>query len=83
MIQIGKKQKLEIIKKVDFGVYLAPIHACNDQELVLLQIKQVPQDASINDEIEVFVYSDSKDRVIATKNEAKVQLEVVTLLRYT
>ena len=80
MIQIGKKQKLEIIKKVDFGVYLAPIHACNDQERVLLPIKQVPQDASINDEIEVFVYRDSKDRLIATTNDAKVHLEEVALL---
>ena len=63
-IEIGKVQSLTIVKKVDFGVYLAP--EGNREEKVLLPAKQVPAGAEIGQEIEVFVYRDSKDRLIST-----------------
>lgn len=63
-IEVGKRQKLKVIKKVDFGVYLAP--GVEDGEKVLLPAKQVPAVCSVGDELEVFVYRDSKDRLIST-----------------
>ena len=64
MLKLGEFQKLVVIKKVDFGVYLAGNK--NSEEKVLLPAKQVPQDIKIGDELEVFLYRDSKDRMIAT-----------------
>ena len=52
MIRLGEKQKLSVIKKVDFGVYLAEEGA---EEKVLLPIKQVPEGTEIGSEIEVFI----------------------------
>src|SRR5699024_277008 len=50
-IEVGKRQKLKVIKKVDFGVYLAP--GAEDGEKVLLPAKQVPAVCSVGDELEV------------------------------
>ncbi|MBO5616999.1 CvfB family protein [Pseudobutyrivibrio sp.] len=60
-MRLGEIQKLKIQKKVEFGVYLT-----DGEERVLLPKKQVPENAAIADEISVFVYKDSKDRLIAT-----------------
>lgn len=60
-MKLGEIQKLKIQKKVEFGVYLT-----DGEERVLLPKKQVPENAAIADEISVFVYKDSKDRLIAT-----------------
>ena len=79
MIELGKKQYLTVVKKVDFGVYLST--DLNSEEKVLLPIKQVPEELDISDTIEVFVYRDSKDRLIATVNEPKLQLGQVALLK--
>ena len=66
-MKLGEKQKLIITKEVDFGVYLA--ERPQDRQTVLLPAKQVPKDAAIGDEVEVFLYKDSKDRLIATTRE--------------
>lgn len=68
MIRLGEKQPLVVVKKVEFGVYLA-ISKEHQEERVLLPIKQVPTGCEIGDEIEVFIYRDSNDRMIATTNE--------------
>ncbi|MBQ3773309.1 MAG: RNA-binding protein, partial [Pseudobutyrivibrio sp.] len=60
-MKLGEIQKLKIQKKVEFGVYLT-----DGEERVLLPKKQVPENAAISDELSVFVYKDSKDRLIAT-----------------
>ena len=44
MIELGKKQKLSIVKKVEFGAYLG-----TEEEKVLLPIKQLPEEAQIGD----------------------------------
>ena len=63
MIELGVKQKLYIDHKTDFGVYLSDTPERNGKsDCVLLPKKQVPQNAKIGDEVEVFVYRDSKDR---------------------
>lgn len=79
MIRLGEIQVLQIAKKVDFGVYL--FDGENQEERVLLPVKQVPEGAECGDEIEVFVYRDSKDRLIATTNRPKITLHGVERLR--
>ncbi|MDY3818111.1 MAG: S1-like domain-containing RNA-binding protein [Lachnospiraceae bacterium] len=78
-MQLGKYQKLEIIKKVEFGVYLA--ESRDEAERVLLPKAQVPVNAVIGDRIEVFLYRDSKDRMIATTARPKLTLGGLAALR--
>ena len=74
-MQLGKKQVLTVVKEVDFGVYLG-----SEAERVLLPKKQVPEEIEIGDPVEVFLYKDSDDRLIATTNTPKLQLDEVALL---
>ena len=59
MLKLGQYQKLTIVKKVEFGVYLAEEQ--DMEKRVLLPAKQVPENAKTGDELEVFLYKDSKD----------------------
>ena len=86
MIKLGEKQLLTIVKKVEFGVYVADAEAGHKEyedieERILLPIKQVKENAGIGDTVEVFVYRDSKDRLIATTNMPKITLHKVALLK--
>lgn len=78
-MELGKKQALIIQKQVEFGVYLGEEGA--EEEQVLLPRKQVPEGAEIGDSIEVFLYKDSKDRLIATTNEPKLELGQIAELK--
>lgn len=84
MIELGKIQTLYMVKRASFGVYL------NDEpgkreDSILLPKKQVPREMQMGDAIDVFVYKDSEDRLIATTNSPKLtlgelaELEVVSL----
>ena len=77
-IELGKMQELMVVKKVDFGVYLAPED--NQEEKVLLPGKQVPEGCETGDFVKVFIYRDSKDRLIATRKEPKLSLGEVAVL---
>lgn len=79
MIKLGEMQELEVIKKVDFGVYLKSPDNIRDE--VLLPSKQVPENTNIGDKIKVFVYRDSNDRVIATTNTPKIVMGEITYLK--
>ena len=68
-MKLGEIQVLKIENKVEFVVYLT-----DGNEKVLLPKKQVPENAKIGDEISVFVYKDSKDRMIATTQTPKLTL---------
>lgn len=72
MFDLGKKQSLIIVKEVDFGVYLGEQLNASADDRVLLPKKQVPQGSKIGDCIEVFLYKDSKDRIIATTNTPRL-----------
>lgn len=72
---------LTIVKKVNFGVYLAKEQEADPEEKVLLPRKEVPENAQPGDEIEVFLYRDSKDRMIATVRQPKLSLGEVAVLR--
>ena len=74
-MKLGELQNLKIEKKVEFGVYLT-----DGTEKVLLPKKQVPDNAGIGDELSVFVYKDSKDRLIATTATPKLTLGQVGVL---
>ena len=76
----GKKQTLVMIKRVEFGIYLA--ETMKDAEnKVLLPKKQVPADIEVGDPIDVFLYKDSNDRPIATVKEPKLTLGQTARLR--
>ena len=77
MLKIGEKQILRIDKQVPFGVYLT---SDIPNERVLLPRSQVPENAAIGDELEVFLYKDSEDRLIATRKEPKLTLHQVGYL---
>ncbi|MBO5057800.1 MAG: S1 RNA-binding domain-containing protein [Lachnospiraceae bacterium] len=79
MIEIGRKQILSIVKKVEFGVYLADVQD-NPDEKVLLPGKQVAEGAQVGDKLTVFIYRDSKDRMIATTKEPVMEVGQTALL---
>lgn len=62
MVKIGDYNKLEVVKSLDFGMYL------DGKELgeILLPLKYIPEGSEVGDELEVFLYLDSEDRLIAT-----------------
>ena len=61
-MEIGKYNKLKVVKAVDFGLYL---DGDNGLE-ILLPTRYVPENTEIGDEIEVFIYKDNEERLIAT-----------------
>lgn len=79
MIRLGEKQELVIVKKVEFGVYLAASPE-EKENRILLPAKQVPEDVQVGDTLEVFVYRDSADRMIATTKEPKLVMGQVAEL---
>ena len=80
MLELGKKQRLKVVKKVDFGVYLAEEDGDKKEDRVLLPAKQVPEGAGPGTELEVFLYKDSSDRLIATTREPRLTLGETALL---
>lgn len=81
MLKLGEKQTLEIMKKVEFGVYLKDPMDASGEERVLLPVKQVPTNAAVGDRLEVFLYKDSKDRLIATTNTPLLVMNEVKVLK--
>lgn len=82
MIELGKRQVLTIVKRVEFGVYLADGKGTDSsEEKVLLPGKEVPDSAQIGDELDVFIYRDSKDRLIATTRQTSLTVGHTALLK--
>mgnify|MGYP000151775709 CR=1 FL=1 len=80
-MELGKIQTLEIARKKDFGVYLVDVGDYDTKGGVLLPIRQVPRDAQIGDKLEVFLYKDSEDRLIATTKQPKLCVGELAALR--
>ena len=76
MIKLGETQELKIEKVVAFGVYLG-----DEEQHVLLPRKEVPEGAKSGDVLEVFVYRDSDDRLIATTRTPLVRLGQMAVLK--
>lgn len=78
MIKLGKSQILTVAKIKDFGAYLQDK---DENEQVLLPIKQVPQGTKPGDKIKVFVYRDSEDRLICTTNKPALEVGELAVLK--
>lgn len=86
MLELGTTQTLKVIKKVDFGVYLAdpdysPEGKIPAEEKVLLPKSQIEESIDVGDTLRVFLYKDSKDRLIATVRTPYLKLHEVGKLR--
>lgn len=79
MIELGKIQKLVVVKIASVGAYLGSKNA-KGEEPILLPKKQA-EGLKIGDEVEVFVYRDSSDRMICTTNVPKIVMGECKLLR--
>ena len=77
MVSIGKTNTLRIIKEVDFGIYLDGGKEFGE---ILLPIRYVPKNIQVDDDIEVFIYFDSEDRVIATTETPYAQVGAFAFL---
>lgn len=75
-IELGKIQKLEIVKMTDNGARLG-----NEKEDVLLPKKEVPVGAEVGDELEVFICRDSEERLIATISKPIAQVGEIALMK--
>jgi len=62
MIEMGKMNRLKVVKEVDFGLYLDG----GAMGEILLPIRYAPRDSVVGDELDLFIYRDSEDRIIAT-----------------
>lgn len=78
-MKLGEIQKLTVVKRVEFGIYLAEQQ--EDENRVLLPKKQVPETVQPGDELEVFLYKDSKDRLIATTTTPMLTLGGFNVLK--
>lgn len=78
MVELGKWQKLKVIRSKDFGVYVSDD---DSGEAVLLPRKQVPEGVKAGDDIDVFIYKDSEDRKIATVNMPLITMDEIVPLR--
>jgi len=77
MVNIGKFNNLRIVKKVDFGLYLDG----GEFGELLLPTRYVPANVEIDSFIDVFIYSDSEDRLIATTEKPLAQVDEFALLK--
>lgn len=76
MFKLGERQTLKCVSKAEFGIYLGE----NDREKVLLPKKQVSEGMEIGDEIDVFIYRDSLDRLISTTSQPYINLGGMAVL---
>lgn len=77
MIEIGKTNSLKIVKEVDFGIYLDG----EDMGEILLPLRYLPETYEIDDMLDVFIYLDSEDRVIATTEVPYAEAGCFALLK--
>ena len=77
MLHLGIKNTLRILRGTIVGMFLGD----DEENDVLLPKKYIPEDAVVGDDIEVFIYKDSEDRIIATTLEPKIQLNQFACLQ--
>lgn len=74
---IGERIELEALKTMPQGVYLVT----EDGQEILLPNKYVPQGLQMGDKVDVFIYTDSEDRIIATTLYPKIELNSLAFLK--
>ena len=77
MAQVGRFNKLEVVKEVDFGVYLDG----GELGTILLPQRYMPEDCELGDWIDVFLYFDSEDLLIATTESPRVEVGRCEMLK--
>ncbi|MDX8390540.1 MAG: S1-like domain-containing RNA-binding protein [Mariprofundaceae bacterium] len=77
MVEMGRLNRLKVVKEVDFGLYLEG----GELGEILLPSRYIPKDCAIDDEIKVFIYCDSEDRIIATTEKPYVMVGEFACLR--
>lgn len=75
MINVGKYNVLKVVRERDFGFYLS-----DGREDVLLPKRNLKKDIKIDDSVEVFIYRDSEDRLIATLNTPLATVDEIAYL---
>lgn len=78
MLEIGKKQTLKIMRITPHGAYLGKAGA--ESDAVLLPGKEIPEKAAVGQDVEVFLYRDSEDRMIATVRQPLIMLGELAVL---
>ncbi len=76
MTEIGKINHLEVVKEVDFGIYLDG----GDLGEILMPKRYVPEGTMPGDMLETFIYLDSEDRLVATTEKPLAMVEEFALL---
>ncbi|ONI39177.1 RNA-binding protein [Candidatus Epulonipiscium fishelsonii] len=79
MLELGKVQNLMVIQESDFGLYLAEDQD-ELQDKVLLPNAEIPEGTKLGDKIDVFLYKDTQDRIVATCKEPLLKLGEVAFL---
>jgi predicted RNA-binding protein (virulence factor B family) len=79
MLEIGKINELKVVKEVDFGVYFDG----GEYGEILMPKRYVPNNCKLDDLVNVFVYRDSEDRLIATTEMPKAMVGEFALLEAT
>ena len=77
MIRIGQLNRLKIVKFVDFGLYLDE----GDGVEILLPTREIPNEAEVGQELDVFIVYDSEDRLIATTRQPLAAVGDFALLK--
>ena len=76
MIQLGKRNDMKVLRMVDFGAYLD----AGDIGEILLPNRYVPEGCKVGDEVNVFVYLDSEERLVATTQKSLVEVNHLACL---
>ncbi len=77
MLKIGKINKLRIVKEVDFGMYL---DGGDNFGEILLPARYITPNCVVDEEVDVFIYLDSEDRIIATTDFPYAMVDDIALL---
>lgn len=77
MIKIGKTNNLKVVKKVDFGLYLDG----GESGEILLPKRYVDESMEVGEELDVFIYCDSEDRLVATTEKPLIEVGEFGLLK--
>jgi len=77
MIYVGRKNRMRVVKTVDFGLYLDG----GESGEILLPGHEVSKDCKPGDFLHVFIYRDSEDRLIATRETPKAMVGEAAFLK--
>jgi len=74
---LGRYNRLQVLRSVDFGLYLD----AGEVGEVLLPARYVPQNTQVGDELDVFLYLDSEERLTATTEQPLIEVGQFAVLQ--